>query len=140
MCTAVIAVFLGPFLAYKIGLKRIYSSAVSNNRQEWINQIRSHVSDLLGLTAVLVTQTPTSPDKTENLTSQIESHRVHINLLLNPEKELQSNISKVTNEIVFMIIDGKLTNKKSYEDSKNKLVELVRQLVRDEWLKVKALE
>ena len=103
--TALLAVVVGPIVTVYVARRQIRASVVSNNRQQWINQLRDTIADLLAKQQMARTLNSNFHSDERSLPRIEDVTRLgyKIQLLINPNESdhatLADSIAKIINSM-----------------------------------------
>jgi hypothetical protein len=133
---AILAGVLGPLFALKGAKLQARATAVSNNRQQWINSVREEVAGLLAdvralhsLPVVRVLSEQEQSDKTA-LSLRLRLRLNRLRLLLNPNEADH-------NELVRLISEA-MKSGASKESDQDEIFAHCQRILKREWERVKA--
>lgn len=138
---ALLAVFVGPFISWRIAKRQIDSSQrISNKqiiapiRQAWINELRNYLSEIISSSHHYFVAG--FEDRTDEEYKRLTELEHRITLMLNPNEEDNENLLKVMRDMMNSINGGK-----EYDDqfiqSQSKITELSQRILKKEWIRVK---
>jgi hypothetical protein len=151
--TALVAVIVGPIVAYRIATRQITSTVVSASRQAWINQLRDSLAEFHSLLLRLIAahrppvlQFSISGSTAESLEDRIRRieairerasyFRERIVLMLNPteapHEELQTRL-----DAALALANEKPDDSAGLAKSREELTALSRRILKAEWERVK---
>lgn len=152
---AFIAVFFGPIITYCIARKqidtqitiaenRIKAEVLSGNRQEWINDLRSQLSEFISLITVLATEDIVDFLGTESF---VKTHqkavlvKSKIDLLINPKEDDHSHLASIIYKAYRgMLKPAKEIDRKKLGLLKEEIIQLSQDVLKREWERVKTLD
>ncbi|MCP3902066.1 MAG: hypothetical protein GY715_00400 [Planctomycetes bacterium] len=139
--TALVAVAVGPWVAYWVARKQIHASVVSSNRQVWINTLRDVLTEFLAastMTHSLAAASYADNKSLPRIESLLELAR-KIELLINPKEadheKLSDLVSEVANELRNAHDEGAT---QELQRRQEQIVSLAQDILKREWERVKA--
>ena len=124
----------------EITLAQLKGTIATKNRQDWINEVRYNVSEILTHSLFVITNYPIGDDKGEKL-EKIIFAKSKIELLINDKKpdqeELANKIELLVNEIGLNL---KEIDEERIISKRNDIIDISRKIFKTHWQKIKNLE
>jgi Zn-dependent protease with chaperone function len=139
--TALVAVFVGPFISLFIARREIRSSVVSANRQVWINSLREKIAEFVKIVNAIKVAKKTKAEDDNWLideTNRAIFLELNIELMLNPEEDdhnaLLADLVYVLVELAGSDSEESLAN---LQDGSERILKKTKPILKREWKRVK---
>jgi hypothetical protein len=124
----------------EITLAQLKGTIATKNRQDWINEVRYNVTEILTHSLFVITNYPNGDDKGEKL-EKIIFAKSKIELLINDKKpdqeELANKIELLVNEIG---LNQEEFDEERIISKRNDIIDISRKIFKTHWQKIKNLE
>jgi hypothetical protein len=124
----------------KTKLVEFKATIAAKNRQEWLNDLRNTLSELIATANCFILENNTSKhlESIKELTYKIYSYKSKISMLLNSEKDEQRELLLKIDEFVVEIINKKF-NSDLVEQKERQVIASARKIFDIHWKKIKNL-
>ena len=143
LIVAVLAVFFGPLISWlvaenqtKISLKVANKQIIAPMRQQWINNLRDTITELLSKSVHYFASGYDERTDAEDL-RMTELHN-KIELVIIPKEHDHIKLSNLTNLMLETIHGENLVESKAFMKSHIEIKELAQKIFKDEWDRVKS--
>ncbi|PAU92945.1 hypothetical protein CK503_14765 [Aliifodinibius salipaludis] len=127
---------------FKIAEMSFNANVISTNRQNWINQLRSLVSEFIGL-GVFIGAALNNPHETNAQEVTEKTERLHtlkgqINLMLNPNEPKSEELSDLVEKFYGSAINNdNPVSSLNLNSIKESIIETLQKILKEEWERVK---
>jgi hypothetical protein len=140
---ALIAVFFGPIVQYRIAKRQIRATVLSANRQKWIDQVRTHIAEFMALCGSINLRKTSDKTRAEMNDSPSKIDRLYlikfnIALLMNPNEEDHKDLCSLLDQAV-SITAQPAQNDTELESTLEKIRNTCQAILKREWVRVKDL-
>ena len=127
-----------------LALTQFKATLNTKNRQDWINEVRHTISDLLAQTAIFSVRVFDKKSENGDILmphfEKIYYYKSKIAMLLNSEKNEQANLLNLINELVYLLANiEKGKTEKIIKEKENEIINASRVLFDLHWKKIKEI-
>lgn len=148
--TALIAVVIGPLVTLTVAKRQADASkgtadlqaranVLSKSRQEWINTLRNEIAGFMSCMGHMLPSAvvgAANGGNTLQLTKDVRLHYAKVQLLINPnEPDHQALVNKMA-----LMIEQLSQLRLNFDEANFELASLAQQILKREWVRVKAFE
>jgi hypothetical protein len=97
-----LAAIASPFVALRIANKNLKGTLVTNQRRDWINDVRNEIAAILAALGPLQVNFPSQEHATRmiHLMNQLELSRAKLTLLMNPKNHARCELMRVATDAI----------------------------------------
>lgn len=143
--TALVAVTIGPLVTLYVAKMQSNVSVLAKSRQEWINALRDEVSQIIVVIRSLemIMGLPTESRDPDKLLKNAELGKLKeskIRLLINPNETDHTDLINILHKALLEAMKDTKENKMSLDIIEDDIIKKAQEILKREWVRVKALQ
>lgn len=144
-----LAAIASPFVALRIADKNLKGTFITNQRREWINEVRNEVAGILAALGPLQVDSPSPQHATRmiNLMDELELRRAKSTLLMDPQNSAQCELLAAATNAIKHAHEAREAKsieiqklKAAVEADVDKLIDTTQAVLAEAWEKARSLK